>query len=84
MRRVVDLCETYERPVADWKTARRLLESCGYSSVRARMTVIPVELLFGSPRALIGLLRRLLIGFTVLLPGLLGYQTFLVAQRRAR
>jgi uncharacterized protein (DUF849 family) len=25
VRRVVDLCDTYERPVADWQTARRIL-----------------------------------------------------------
>lgn len=25
VRRVVELCETYERPVADWRTARRIL-----------------------------------------------------------
>jgi 3-keto-5-aminohexanoate cleavage enzyme len=25
VRRVVDLCDTYERPVADWRTARRIL-----------------------------------------------------------
>ena len=25
VKRVVDLCDTYERPVADWRTARRIL-----------------------------------------------------------
>jgi uncharacterized protein (DUF849 family) len=25
VRRVVDLCDTYERPVADWRTARSIL-----------------------------------------------------------
>lgn len=61
-------------------TARRLLESCGYGDVRRKMTVIPVELLFASPRILVQMLRALLMAATAAMPGLFGYQTFLVAR----
>jgi 2-polyprenyl-3-methyl-5-hydroxy-6-metoxy-1,4-benzoquinol methylase len=63
------------------KTARALLESCGFRVVRQRMTVVPLDLLLGS-RVLVRLLYAMAIVFTALMPGLLGYQTFLLAQRR--
>jgi phage shock protein PspC (stress-responsive transcriptional regulator) len=45
------------------------------------MTVVPLDLLLGS-RVLVRLLYAMTIVFTALMPGLLGYQTFLLAQRR--
>lgn len=64
------------------KTALRLVEGCGYEVARRRMTVVPLEVLLASPRVVVRLLHGVLIGLTALLPGLLGYQTFLVARRR--
>jgi glycosyltransferase involved in cell wall biosynthesis len=67
------------------KTARRLLESCGFQIERQAITVIPIELVLGlSPQnALVRLLNTVLYGFTRLLPGLLGYQlVFWVKSRR--
>jgi 2-polyprenyl-3-methyl-5-hydroxy-6-metoxy-1,4-benzoquinol methylase len=64
------------------KTARLLLEANGYSIVEQRSTVMPLELVLGlSPD---GLPMKLITGalalFTKLMPGLLGYQTVLVAR----
>jgi glycosyltransferase involved in cell wall biosynthesis len=64
------------------RTAVRLLESCGYEVTRRQMTVVPMEVLLGSPKFLVSVLHRLLIVLTWMMPGLLGYQTFLTAQRR--
>jgi len=59
------------------KTARRLLESNGYSIVQEEQTVIPMELVFGwSPgNLLMRALNRVLAFATWLFPGLFGYQT---------
>ena len=47
------------------------------------MTIMPLELVLGirPENFLMRVIQRLLIFFTALAPGLLGYQTFLVAQR---
>jgi len=64
------------------RTARRLLESNGYSIVEERQTVIPLELVLGwSPaNVVMQALNRLLAGVTWLLPGLFGYQIMFVAR----
>jgi glycosyltransferase involved in cell wall biosynthesis len=64
------------------RTARRLIESCGFDVSKRRMTIVPVEVLLGGPKIVVQLLRGLLIVLTALAPGLLGYQTFLTAQRK--
>ncbi|MBK9167386.1 MAG: glycosyltransferase [Bryobacterales bacterium] len=66
------------------RTARRLLEECGYEIVRERTTVMPVELVLGLPAAnpLMRAINALLAAATRLLPGLLGYQTMLVARAK--
>ncbi|MCI0682611.1 MAG: bifunctional glycosyltransferase/class I SAM-dependent methyltransferase [Gemmataceae bacterium] len=66
-------------------TARRLLQDSGYEVLDTKMTVMPLELAFGlSPRnPFMVLLNRCLRLATVLLPGLLGYQTILVARAHA-
>lgn len=66
------------------KTARRLLESQGYQIVHEKMTIMPVELVFGldAQNPLMRLINVTLRGFTRLLPGLLGYQVILVAKKQ--
>lgn len=64
------------------KSIRSLVESRGYQIVRERMTVIPVELVLALPHSVLAPLRSLLIVVTAILPGLFGYQTFLIARRR--
>ena len=64
------------------KTARRLLESNGYSIVEEAQTVIPLELVLGwKPDNLVmrGLNRVLAIA-TWMFPGLFGYQAMFVAR----
>jgi SAM-dependent methyltransferase len=67
------------------RSARRLLEEAGYEIVERRMTVIPVELaLRQSPQSLaMRAANRILRVLTVFLPGLLGYQSVLLARPRA-
>jgi 2-polyprenyl-3-methyl-5-hydroxy-6-metoxy-1,4-benzoquinol methylase len=67
------------------KTARRLLESTGYSILEERQTVIPLELVLGwSPNNLVmRALNRLLASATWLFPGLFGYQIMFVARSAA-
>lgn len=65
------------------RTALRLLEACGYEVTKRRMTVVPLEVLMASPKFVVRALHRVLIGLTWMMPGLLGYQTFATAQRRA-
>jgi 2-polyprenyl-3-methyl-5-hydroxy-6-metoxy-1,4-benzoquinol methylase len=64
------------------KTARRLLESNGYSILEEKQTVIPLELVFGwSPENLLmKALNRILAFATWMLPGLFGYQMMYVAR----
>jgi 2-polyprenyl-3-methyl-5-hydroxy-6-metoxy-1,4-benzoquinol methylase len=64
------------------KTARRLLEESGYAIVQERSTVMPLELVLGlaPDRLPMKLITTVLAGLTRLAPGLLGYQTVLVAR----
>ena len=68
------------------KTARRMLESNGYSIVEERETVIPVELVLGwSPKnILLRALNRVLAMATWMMPGLFGYQLMYVARSAIR
>jgi len=63
------------------KTIRKLMEGQGYAIIRHRMTVIPLEVLIGlAPKnPLIRLMHATLILLTRLMPGLFGYESFLVA-----
>jgi 2-polyprenyl-3-methyl-5-hydroxy-6-metoxy-1,4-benzoquinol methylase len=65
------------------KTARRLLEQSGYKIIRQEATVMPIELVLNlSPHNLtLRFCNRVLALMTRLMPGLLGYQTVLVARR---
>jgi 2-polyprenyl-3-methyl-5-hydroxy-6-metoxy-1,4-benzoquinol methylase len=65
------------------KTARQLLEANGYRIVEHKMTIMPLELVLGlaEDHFLMRIIQRLLIICTALLPGLFGYQSFLVAQK---
>jgi hypothetical protein len=58
------------------KTARRMLETCGFAVERQSVTVIPVELVLGlSPQnPVVRLVTAVLYGVTRLLPGLFAYQ----------
>ena len=64
------------------KTARRMLESCGFEATRQIGTVMPVELALGlSPKnAVMKAVNRVLAFFTMLLPGLLAYQWIFIAR----
>jgi 2-polyprenyl-3-methyl-5-hydroxy-6-metoxy-1,4-benzoquinol methylase len=64
------------------KTARRLIESNGYTIVEEAQTVIPLELVLGwSPDNLImRALNRVLAAATWMFPGLFGYQVMFVAR----
>ena len=64
------------------KTARRLLEECGYLIEKECETVIPIELVVGWSENNIALrfANRLLAGLTRLMPGLFGYQIMFVAR----
>jgi 2-polyprenyl-3-methyl-5-hydroxy-6-metoxy-1,4-benzoquinol methylase len=65
------------------KTARKLLEDNGYSVLRQEATVMPIELVLNmSPKNLfLRFSNRVLALFTRMFPGLLGYQTVLVARK---
>jgi 2-polyprenyl-3-methyl-5-hydroxy-6-metoxy-1,4-benzoquinol methylase len=65
------------------KTARRLLEECGYKILREEATVMPIELVLNlSPQNLVlRFCNRALALMTRMLPGLLGYQIVLVARK---
>jgi 2-polyprenyl-3-methyl-5-hydroxy-6-metoxy-1,4-benzoquinol methylase len=64
------------------KTARRLLEFNGYRIVEQKMTIMPIELALGlgPDHFLMRIMQALLICCTAWMPGLFGYQSFLVAQ----
>jgi 2-polyprenyl-3-methyl-5-hydroxy-6-metoxy-1,4-benzoquinol methylase len=68
------------------KTARKLLESNGYSILEEQQTVIPLELVLGwSPdNVVMKALNRLLAAVTWLFPGLFGYQIMFVARNIGR
>jgi 2-polyprenyl-3-methyl-5-hydroxy-6-metoxy-1,4-benzoquinol methylase len=65
------------------RTARELLESNGYRIMEQKMTIMPLELVLGlSPdHFVMRIIQRVLVLLTAILPGLLGYQTLLLAQR---
>lgn len=65
------------------KTARKLLESNGYRILQRKMTIMPLELVLGlrPEHPVMRLIQRLLILSTALMPGLFGYQIFLIAQK---
>ena len=65
------------------RTARRLLESNGYHVVEQKMTIMPLELALGlrPDHFLMRIIQKILIASTALMPGLFGYQTFLVARK---
>lgn len=66
------------------KTIRQLLENNGYTIVDEKLTVVPIELVFGlSTNGLpFRILNRLLAVLTRIFPGLFGYQIMLLAQSR--
>ncbi len=66
------------------RTARALIKNTGYTLIKDTMTVIPLELALGlSTKGFVfKSLNRILGFFTRLFPGLLGYQTILLAQDR--
>jgi 2-polyprenyl-3-methyl-5-hydroxy-6-metoxy-1,4-benzoquinol methylase len=68
------------------KSARRLLEECGYEVVEQKQTVMPLELVLGlDPKnPLMVAANRVLAGLTWLMPSLLGYQTVLVGRPKVR
>ncbi|MBY0457933.1 MAG: methyltransferase domain-containing protein, partial [Gemmataceae bacterium] len=68
------------------KTARQTLEACGYEVLEQRDTVMPLELVLGlDPKnPLMIAINRVLGVFTWIAPGLLGYQTVLVARPKAQ
>jgi 2-polyprenyl-3-methyl-5-hydroxy-6-metoxy-1,4-benzoquinol methylase len=68
------------------KTARKMLEACGFTIERQSVTVIPVELVLGlSPQnPLVRLLTTLLYGVTRLMPGLFAYQLVYWVKSRGR
>jgi 2-polyprenyl-3-methyl-5-hydroxy-6-metoxy-1,4-benzoquinol methylase len=65
------------------KTIRKMVEESGLDVVQHRMTIIPAELALGlSPKhPIVRLTQGVLIGFTKVLPGLFGYQSFLIARK---
>jgi 2-polyprenyl-3-methyl-5-hydroxy-6-metoxy-1,4-benzoquinol methylase len=65
------------------RSARRLLENAGYKVLEQKMTVMPIEVVLGSPdrNPMLKLAHWLLIACTKLMPGFFGYQTFFIAQR---
>jgi len=66
------------------RTTRELLEKNGYRILDEKLTVMPLELIFGlSPENfLMKLINRTLAILTKLMPGLFGYQIMLVAEPR--
>ena len=66
------------------RSARRMLEAAGFEIIEQKMTVMPLEVVIGSPdsNALVKVAHWILIGCTKLMPGLFGYQTFFVARKR--
>jgi 2-polyprenyl-3-methyl-5-hydroxy-6-metoxy-1,4-benzoquinol methylase len=66
------------------KTIRELIGAQGLAIIRHRMTVIPLEVMIGlaSRNILIRMMHGALIFLTRLMPGLFGYQSFIVAEPR--
>jgi 2-polyprenyl-3-methyl-5-hydroxy-6-metoxy-1,4-benzoquinol methylase len=66
------------------RTAKAMLEACGYDVVAKRASVMPLEFVLDLPAksALMKVLSGLLAAFTSLVPNLLGYQWIFVAKPR--
>lgn len=66
------------------RTITEMLNAEGWSIIRHRMTVIPLEVIIGLSLSnpLMKLMHGALILTTRLLPGLFGYQSFIVAERK--
>jgi 2-polyprenyl-3-methyl-5-hydroxy-6-metoxy-1,4-benzoquinol methylase len=64
------------------RSARRMLERAGFRIVEEKMTLMPLEVVIGSPERnpLLKVAHWCLIACTRLMPGLFGYQTFFIAQ----
>jgi hypothetical protein len=64
------------------RTARQFLESAGFHVTEQKITVMPLEVVIGPPDSnpLIKLAHWTLIALTKLMPGMFGYQTFLVVR----
>jgi glycosyltransferase involved in cell wall biosynthesis len=64
------------------QSALRMMRAAGFQVVRREMTVIPLEVLIGSPdrNFLIRLAHWFLIFCTWLMPGFFGYQTFMICR----
>jgi 2-polyprenyl-3-methyl-5-hydroxy-6-metoxy-1,4-benzoquinol methylase len=66
------------------KTIRLMLEANGFEVIKQKMTVVPLELILGlsAQNPLMKFMTSTLAFATALLPGLLGYQTVLVARTK--
>lgn len=66
------------------KTIRSMLQANGFEVIKQKMTVVPLELILGlSPQnPIMKFMTATLALATALLPGLLGYQTVLVARNK--
>jgi glycosyltransferase involved in cell wall biosynthesis len=64
------------------KSIRRLVEKSGFTIVRQAMTVIPLEVLFPlkPEHLLMRMMQAVLVFATKCFPGLLGYQSFMIAR----
>ena len=64
------------------RSAQRMLREAGFDVVHREMTVMPLEVVFGSPdrNPLLRLAHWLLILCARLMPGLFGYQTFMICR----
>jgi 2-polyprenyl-3-methyl-5-hydroxy-6-metoxy-1,4-benzoquinol methylase len=65
------------------KSARKMLTESGYELLKQKMTIIPVELALAMPQGhpFVRLIQNVVIGLTALMPGLFGYQSFLIARK---
>jgi hypothetical protein len=68
------------------RTIEKLVEQQGFTIIRHRMTVIPLEVVIGLAyrNPLMRLLHGSLILLTRLMPGLFGYQSFIVAEPKRK
>jgi glycosyltransferase involved in cell wall biosynthesis/ubiquinone/menaquinone biosynthesis C-methylase UbiE len=66
-------------------SSRKMLEDAGYEVIKQKMTIIPAELAMemSENNPLVKLVQYMLIVFTAVLPGLFGYQSFLLARKRS-
>jgi hypothetical protein len=61
-----------------------MLVDAGWEILEQKMTVMPIEVVLGSPdrNPLLRVAHWMLIAATRLMPGLFGYQTFFIARAR--